>query len=27
MCALRVIQANDWWDDFWADEQERRQAA
>jgi hypothetical protein len=27
MCAIRVIQANDWRDDFWADEQDRRQAA
>ncbi len=27
MCAIRVIQANDFRDDFWADEQERRQAA
>jgi hypothetical protein len=27
MCALRVVQANNWWDDFWADEHKRRQAA
>jgi len=27
MCALRVIQANGWWDDFWDDEFARRQAA
>ena len=27
MCALRVLQANGWWDDFWDDEFDRRQAA
>lgn len=27
MCALRVLQANGWWDDFWEYEHDRRQAA